>query len=132
MTAPRFAHALDPRPRTLTLGDGLIFLALAGLLSAGASLALHAPKLIQGPTISLSARALPWYALISTGRMAVAYAFALLFSFTYGYLAAKHQSAGRILIPILDVLQSVRLVSWFVPGSVTSSRDVPFTRPSSS
>ena len=71
---------------------------------------------------------LPYYALRTTLRMFIALGFSLLFTFTYATLAAKSQRAEKILIPLLDVLQSVPvlgflafLVTFFVglfPGSV--------------
>lgn len=95
-------------------GDGLILLGAAALLYAGTRLAVHAPTVIAGPEISLSAAALPWYAFLSTGRMAAAYVLSLAFSLVYGSLAARHRLAGKVLLPLLDVLQSVPILS-FLP-----------------
>jgi NitT/TauT family transport system permease protein len=89
-------------------------LALASLLYVGARLALRAPAVITGPDISLSFSALPWYAFLSTGRMAAAYFLSLLFSLIYGYSAARNRTAERVLSPLLDVLQSVPILS-FLP-----------------
>ena len=108
-----FSPAL-PRTPAFTLGDGLILLGLTALLYAGARLALQAPKAVSGPSLSLALRALPWYALLSTGRMTVAYFLSLLFSLTYGYAAVRNHTAGRVLMPLLDVLQSVPILS-FLP-----------------
>ncbi len=109
----RFSPAWPRRP-ALTPGDGLIILAIAALLYAGVRLSVHAPAVIAGPNISLSYFALPWYTLLSTGRMLVAYLLSLLFTLTYGYAAARTRSAERILMPLLDVLQSVPILS-FLP-----------------
>ncbi|HEU4400914.1 MAG TPA: ABC transporter permease subunit [Candidatus Polarisedimenticolia bacterium] len=108
-----FSPAL-PRTPAFTAGDGVILLGLAALLYAGGRLALHAPAVVRGPEISLALPALPWYALLSTGRMAVAYALSLIFSLVYGYAAARNRTAGRVLMPLLDVLQSVPILS-FLP-----------------
>jgi NitT/TauT family transport system permease protein len=113
MRSFRFSPALPRRP-ALTSGDGLIILAIAALLYAGVRLSVHAPAVIAGPNISLSYLALPWYTLLSTGRMLVAYLLSLLFTLTYGYAAARNRSAERILMPLLDVLQSVPILS-FLP-----------------
>ena len=113
MRSFRFSPALPRRP-ALTSGDGLIILAIASLLYAGVRLSVHAPAVIAGPNISLSYLALPWYTLLSTGRMLVAYLLSLLFTLTYGYAAARNRSAERILMPLLDVLQSVPILS-FLP-----------------
>lgn len=71
---------------------------------------------------------LPYYALRTTLRMFIAMFFSLVFTFTYAPLAAKSRRAETILIPLLDILQSVPilgflafLVVFFVnlfPGSV--------------
>jgi NitT/TauT family transport system permease protein len=108
-----FSPALPKRP-SLTPGDGVIILALAALLYAGVRVSLHAPAVITGPNISLSYRALPWYAFLSTGRMLFAYLLSLLFTLAYGYAAARNRSAERILMPLLDILQSVPILS-FLP-----------------
>jgi pimeloyl-ACP methyl ester carboxylesterase len=83
-------------------------------LYAGVRLALRVPAVIAGPDISLSVAALPWYAFLSTGRMAAAYLLSLLFSLVYGYSAARNRTAERVLTPLLDVLQSVPILS-FLP-----------------
>ncbi len=113
MRSFRFSPALPRRP-AFTAGDGLILLAVAALLYAGVRISLHAPAVIAGPNISLSYRALPWYALLSTGRMLVAYLLSLVFTLAYGYAAARNRSAEKILMPLLDILQSVPILS-FLP-----------------
>lgn len=109
----RFSPALPNNP-AFTPGDGIILLGIATLLYAGTRLAFHVPAIIAGPEISLSPLALPWYALLSIGRMAAAYFLSLLFSLIYGYAAARHRTARVVLMPLLDVLQSVPILS-FLP-----------------
>lgn len=109
----RFSPALPQNP-PFTLGDGLILLGLATLLYVGARLAFNTPAVIAGPKISLSAWAIPWYALLSIGRMAAAYFLSLVFSLFYGYAAARNRTARMVLMPLLDVLQSVPILS-FLP-----------------
>jgi NitT/TauT family transport system permease protein len=65
--------------------------------------------------ISQSPRALPLYALYSLVRIAVAYALSLVFALGYGYVAANSRRAGLILVPLLDILQSIPVLS-FLPG----------------
>jgi NitT/TauT family transport system permease protein len=65
--------------------------------------------------ISLNPRALPKYAMFSVLRIAIAYAFSLIFSVVYGYIAAYNPKAERIMIPLLDTLQSIPVLS-FLPG----------------
>src|SRR5207245_3088205 len=81
---------------------------------AGVRPSFGAPALIAGPSISASPLALPWYSLLSIGRMAVAYFLSLLFSLTYGYAAARNRTARKVLMPLLDVFQSVPILS-FLP-----------------
>ncbi|HZY44570.1 MAG TPA: ABC transporter permease subunit [Anaerolineae bacterium] len=96
------------------LGDGLIILIIAVLIYLGTRLAINAPASVSGPTIDLSPRALPWYAFLSTGRMALAYLLSLIFTLVYGYAAARNRTAEKVLMPLLDVLQSIPILS-FLP-----------------
>src|SRR5207247_5818607 len=77
-------------------------------------MAWRAPAVQRGPVISLSPSALPAYALLSTARMTAAYCLSLAFTLVYGYAAARSKGARRVLIPVLDVLQSVPILS-FLP-----------------
>lgn len=113
MARLRFSLAL-PASRLFSLGDGVILLALAGVLYVGARLALDAPAVVAGPEISLAPAALPWYAALSVARMGAAYALSLAFTLGYGYYAAHSRRAERVMMPLLDVLQSVPLLS-FLP-----------------
>ncbi len=96
------------------IGDGLIILIIAVLIYIGTRLAINAPASVSGPTIDLSPRALPWYAFLSTGRMAIAYLLSLIFTLVYGYAAARNRTAEKVLMPLLDVLQSIPILS-FLP-----------------
>jgi hypothetical protein len=69
---------------------------------------------LRGPDISLAPEALPYYALLSVGRMTAAYALSLLVALCYGRAAAEHRQAEQVLMPLLDVLQSVPILS-FLP-----------------
>jgi NitT/TauT family transport system permease protein len=109
----RFSPALI-HPPAFTLGDGLIILGITAALYLGVLLAFHSPAVVHGPEISLSPLALPWYALLSVGRMAAAYFLSLLFSLVYGYAAARNRDARMVLMPLLDILQSVPILS-FLP-----------------
>jgi NitT/TauT family transport system permease protein len=64
--------------------------------------------------ISLSLARLPLYALASWLRMAAAYVLSLGFAVVYAYLAAFNRRAERYLIPVLDILQSIPILS-FLP-----------------
>jgi NitT/TauT family transport system permease protein len=65
--------------------------------------------------ISRSLGALPAYAGYSLLRIALAYVLSLLFAVSYGYVAAYRPRAERFMIPLLDVLQSIPVLS-FLPG----------------
>src|SRR5579862_4612649 len=59
------------------------------------------------PTVDLNPIHLPYYAIRSTIRMFIGLGISVLFTFGYGYVAAKYALAEKILVPLLDVLQSV-------------------------
>ncbi len=65
--------------------------------------------------ISQNPRDLPLYALYSLVRIGVAYALSLIFALAYGYIAASSRRAEIFLIPLLDILQSIPVLS-FLPG----------------
>ncbi len=78
------------------------------VLLADASRAMIQPlsSLGQQP-ISLDPSALPGYALRTGLRMLIALGFSLIFTFTYATWAAKSQRSGTLLVPLLDILQSI-------------------------
>jgi NitT/TauT family transport system permease protein len=65
--------------------------------------------------ISRSPYMLPVYAAYSLLRIAVAYILSLGFTLVYGYVAAYNERAERFMIPLLDILQSIPVLS-FLPG----------------
>jgi len=65
--------------------------------------------------ISRSPWALPAYAGYSLLRITIAYVLSLAFTLVYGYVAAYNPKAERFMIPLLDVLQSIPVLS-FLPG----------------
>ena len=65
--------------------------------------------------ISRSPLALPAYAGLSLLRITLAYGLSLAFTLVYGYVAAYNAKAERFMIPLLDVLQSIPVLS-FLPG----------------
>src|ERR1700690_2655097 len=69
--------------------------------------------------ISLHPAALPKYALFSVLRLAIAYIFSFIFTLVYGYVAAYNRKAERFMIPLLDTLQSIPVLS-FLPGVMIS------------
>jgi len=105
-----------PRPSAASLPDLIMFsggLALFyGIVEVGHNwLGPFHPQV----EISRSLSALPVYAGYSLLRIAVAYVLSLLFAVSYGYIAAYRPRAERFMIPLLDVLQSIPVLS-FLPG----------------
>ena len=98
---------------------------LPDLLMFGAAIALFYGVLVVGRTwlgpftpeieISRSLWALPAYAGYSLLRITLAYLLSLAFTLVYGYIAAYNARAERFMIPLLDVLQSIPVLS-FLPG----------------
>ncbi|MBC7243415.1 MAG: ABC transporter permease, partial [Anaerolineae bacterium] len=114
MTTRRRLFEFIRPERGLSFNDIVIILVIGVLVYVGARLALRAPAMVQGPTISLEPAVLPWYALRSVIRMLAAYFLSLVFSLVYGYIAAYNRRAERFMMPVLDVLQSVPILS-FLP-----------------
>jgi NitT/TauT family transport system permease protein len=69
---------------------------------------------LQSTPISLSPAALPGYAARTALRMLLAMVASLLFTFTYATLAAKNRRAEVVLVPLLDVLQSVPILGFSI------------------
>ncbi|MBP0591622.1 ABC transporter permease subunit [Paraburkholderia sp. LEh10] len=67
---------------------------------------------LQNEVISLDPANLPEYALRTTLRMLAAMVASLVFTLVYGTLAAKSRRASQVLVPILDILQSVPVLGY--------------------
>ncbi len=119
MKRPSFLFKIDQTPFSFTWGDGIVLVGLAGVIWYGTRLAFHAPATIQGPQISLSPSALPWYAGYSVARMTAAYFLSIIFTIVYGYSMVRNRYARRVLLPLLDILQSIPILS-FLPMVVLS------------
>jgi NitT/TauT family transport system permease protein len=65
--------------------------------------------------ISRAPRALPLYAFYSVVRIALAYVLSLLFALVYGYIAAYNKRLEGLMVAVLDILQSIPVLS-FLPG----------------
>ena len=63
-------------------------------------------------TVSLDPRFLAYYGLRSFVRMLLAVFFSLIFTFTYATLAAKSRRAEKVMIPVLDFLQSLPILGF--------------------
>ena len=112
MTGPTFPAYASVR-RLPNLFDIAAILCIGGLVFAFASGARHTVAPLTGmDPIHLDPSYLPGYALRTTLRMFAALAFSVLFTFTYATWAAKSRRAGKVLVPILDILQSVPIIGF--------------------
>ena len=95
--------------------DVLAFIVVIGLVVflGETSRGLFAPlTALEVTPISLDPSHLPEYAARTTFRMFAALALSLLFTLTYATWAAKSERAGKLLVPILDILQSVPILGF--------------------
>lgn len=89
----------------------LIFSILFFLSWAGKQMAT--PYSIGEPLpISLAPTELPFYALRTVLRMFIALGFSVTFTFIIGALAAKNRRAEQLIVPAIDILQSVPVLSF--------------------
>jgi NitT/TauT family transport system permease protein len=98
-----------------TRWDVLAFIVVIGLVVflGETSRGLFAPlTALELTPISLDPWQLPEYAARTTFRMFAALALSLLFTLTYATWAAKSERAGKLLVPILDILQSVPILGF--------------------
>src|SRR5260370_17409953 len=83
-----------------------------GLVAWGGMAMSAGYQIGQVLAISLDPWRLPEYALRTVLRMACGLVAALVFSLAYAALAAKSRRAEKILIPVLDILQSVPILGF--------------------
>ncbi|MFN3742062.1 MAG: ABC transporter permease, partial [Anaerolineales bacterium] len=76
-------------------------------------------------SISLDVRVLPFYTLYSLWRMLAAYILSFIFTIWYGRWAAYSRRAERVLMPLLDVLQSVPVLSFLPVVLISLSAILP-------
>jgi NitT/TauT family transport system permease protein len=70
---------------------------------------------VPSADISRSLSALPAYAGYSLLRITIAYGLSLGFALVYGYVAANNARAEHFMLPLLDVLQSIPVLSFLPP-----------------
>lgn len=95
--------------------DLVVILVLLSLLYVAAKLGsgMSAPFSVQQQTtLSLNPKWLPYYAGRSLLRMFIAFTAALIFTFIYGRIAAYNQTAEKVMIPAIDILQSVPVLGF--------------------
>jgi NitT/TauT family transport system permease protein len=106
---------LGPRGLVPNVYDAIVFILIGGLLVA----VLHGAHEMKAPLstldiapVTLDPRNLPDYALRTTMRMFAAIFASLLFTFIVATLAAKSRKAELVIIPALDILQSVPVLGF--------------------
>ncbi len=95
----------------------VILAVLVGIARAFHGISAPLPP-AEAPAVSLDYSELPYYALRTALRMFAALAASFVFTFTYATLAAKSRRAEMVLIPVLDILQSVPILG-FLSFTVT-------------
>ncbi len=107
---PRVAEARTTvRSRPSARVSAVLYAAVPlGVVTLAATGVVLSPGRVLGylPTASLDV-------LYSFVRMVAAYALALVFALAYGYYAAARRGGERVMIPILDILQSVPILGFF-------------------
>ncbi|MBS2028857.1 MAG: ABC transporter permease subunit [Deltaproteobacteria bacterium] len=103
-------------PRQVTWVDPLVLAAVGAMVwgvthFAGEWTGPHRPVV----EIDLSIAVLPKYTFYSLMRGFAAFALSFFFTLVYGYVAAKNRAAERVLIPLLDILQSIPVLG-FMPA----------------
>ena len=93
--------------------DLLLFLCVIGAFTALtlSGEAMH-QEIVNTSQISLDPSNLPYYAIRTLIRVAIALVISILFSVIYASLAAKSSHAESVLIPLLDILQSVPILGY--------------------
>ncbi|HEY0185796.1 MAG TPA: sulfonate ABC transporter permease, partial [Rhodopila sp.] len=108
-------HSMAAGWRLPNIWDAVAFVCVIGALVAVGHVAQGTMTRIDAPGatgVTLDPMHLPVYALRTTMRMFAALAASLLFTFTYGTAAAKSRRAALVLVPVLDVLQSVPILGF--------------------
>jgi NitT/TauT family transport system permease protein len=105
------------RPTPWWLDVMLVLFVAAIAFGVARAAARWSAPLSPNVRIDTSISLLPLYAGLSTLRMAVAYVVSLVFSLVYARAAAASRTAERIMLPVLDILQSIPILS-FMPGVV--------------
>ena len=112
------APEAEKAPRAFGWVDLAVLGALAAFIYAMVTVAHEWRGALQPvPAIHLEAHYLPLYALYSLSRGVMAYGVSFLFTMVYGYAMARVAGAERVMLPVLDILQSIPVLG-FLPGFV--------------
>lgn len=115
----------QPVQRTSAWPTVIILVMLVALAAIGIRIAFAAPDYVSGPVISLQPQALPWYAMYSLLRMGTAYIISVAFTLLYGYAAARSKRNEQVMIPLLDIFQSVPILSFLPVVLLSLSAFIP-------
>ncbi|MBA3823630.1 MAG: ABC transporter permease subunit [Ktedonobacterales bacterium] len=113
-TGPQAAITPTRQPH---LADVAVIVVLVGVVALIIAAAGRATAHSTDTVISLSPAVLPLYAGFSLLRMVLAYILSLTFTLVYGHVAATSLRARSIMVSLLDILQSIPILS-FLPGVV--------------
>jgi NitT/TauT family transport system permease protein len=100
-------------PFFIDMGIGLC--ALAAFMVIVRTASYWAGSAVPASPIAQNARSLPLYALYSVTRIAIAYLLSLTFAVAYGYTAAHNKRVEAWMIAVLDILQSIPVLSFLPP-----------------
>ena len=96
--------------------DLILFAAVLGLLWSiakfGSGMMVRFDATSQSLSISTDIRNIPYYAGRTLLRMWIAFGFSLIFTFGAGYAAAKSKIARAIILPFMDIMQSMPVLSF--------------------
>ncbi len=97
----------------------VLLIGIAALLVRGAEGVAEPLSRLRVEPVTLDPRYLPYYALRTVIRMFAALAASLVFTLVVATLAARSRRAGQIIVPMLDILQSVPILG-FLTFTVTA------------
>lgn len=95
--------------------DAVVLLAVFALiwllLALGGDMRVRFDE-VNPPPLSVDPKWIPYYTARTVLRMLIAFGAALLFTFIWGYAAAKNPRARKVMLPLLDILQSVPVLGF--------------------
>jgi len=100
-----------PRPNIFDLAALIVVVGALVLIAYGGEQTTLPLSTLEAP-VSLDPVHLPFYALRTTMRMLLAIVCSTIFTFVYAAIAAKSRRAEMVLIPLLDILQSVPILGF--------------------
>ena len=113
---PYDAHEGTLRSRTRWIADAVVMVAVAVLfwliLRLGQGIGAPFDRVHAASSVSTDPRNLPYYAARSLLRMFAALAVSVVFTFVYATAAARLRRAEKVLLPVLDILQSVPVLGF--------------------